>query len=81
MADQQALQILNCYYGHVGGAVEFFEAMKPDEEKTSNVIGQYFDSHPEAVKRIDNLNRLARDMGFKVEEVKALTIVLDTQDK
>jgi hypothetical protein len=33
LADQQALQILDRYYGHVGGATEFFEAMKPDDKK------------------------------------------------
>jgi len=33
LADQQALQILDLYYGHVGGATEFFEAMKPDDKK------------------------------------------------
>ena len=76
LADQEALQILGCYYGHVGGAAEFFEAMKPDEKKRGNVFGHYFASHPEALQRIDNLHRFAREFNLAVEEVLALPEVL-----
>ncbi len=31
--DEKALQVLNCFYGHVGGAAEFFNAMTPDDKK------------------------------------------------
>jgi Zn-dependent protease with chaperone function len=77
LADRQALQILGCYYGHVGGATEFFEAMKPDKKKRSNVFGHYFASHPEAVQRIDNLHRFAGEFNLAVEEVLALPEVLN----
>ncbi len=77
LADQQALHILGCYYGHVGGATEFFEAMKPDDREKSNVLGHYFASHPEAVQRINNLHRLASEMNLAVEEVLPLPAVLD----
>lgn len=80
IADQQAMQILNCYYGHVGGATEFFEAMQPDGRETTKLIGQYFTSHPEAVKRIDNLHRLTRDLRYNVSEVLPLSVVLAPQD-
>lgn len=79
MADKQALQTLNCSYGHVGGATEFFEAMKPDDDKSSNVFGHYFSSHPEAVERINNLHRLAEELNLAVEAVLPLPEVLDIQ--
>lgn len=76
MADQQALQTLGCYYGHVGGATEFFEAMKPDEKDKVITVGHYFDSHPEAVERIENLHRLARELGLDDGKVLELPTVL-----
>jgi Zn-dependent protease with chaperone function len=80
LADQQALQVLSCYYGHVGGATEFFEAMKQDDKKRNKAFGHYFSSHPEAVQRINNLHRLATKLNLVVEEVLELPVVLDTQD-
>jgi len=79
LADQQALQILDCYYGHVGGATEFFEAMKPDEKGKGNVFGHYFSSHPEAVQRINSLHLLASEMNLAVGEVLPLPAILDPQ--
>ena len=80
MADEQALHVLGCYYGHAGGATEFFEAMKPDGDKSSNVFGHYFSSHPEAVARINNLHRLAGEMNLTVEKVRPLPAVLVSQE-
>ncbi|OEU47268.1 MAG: hypothetical protein BA866_07620 [Desulfobulbaceae bacterium S5133MH15] len=80
MADEQALQVLGCYYGHAGGATEFFEAMKPDGDKNSNVFGHYFSSHPEAVERINNLHRLAGEMNLTVKKVLPLPAVLVSQE-
>ncbi|OEU55966.1 MAG: hypothetical protein BA862_08800 [Desulfobulbaceae bacterium S3730MH12] len=80
MADEQALQVLGCYYGHAGGATEFFEAMKPDGDKNSNVFGHYFSSHPEAVERINNLHRLAGKMNLPVKKVLPLPAVLVSQE-
>jgi Zn-dependent protease with chaperone function len=65
LADTSALEILVCRYGHAGGATEFFEAMKPDED--GNKIGLYFSSHPEAVQRIDNLLNISNDQGIRSE--------------
>ncbi len=80
LADQQALQILDCYYGHVGGATEFFEAMTPDHENRTKVLGHYFSSHPEAVQRVNNLHHQATVQNFAVKEVVALPAVLNTKD-
>jgi len=75
-ADRQALLTLNFYYGHVGGASEFFEAVQPDATKKSHLIGHYFASHPEAAARIDNLHRLARDLNLDVQDLRPLPSVL-----
>ncbi len=80
LADRQALQVLGCYYGHAGGATEFFEAMKPDDETGGNVFGHYFSSHPEAVERINNLHRLAGEMNLTIEKVLPLPAVLVSQE-
>lgn len=79
LADRQALQILDCSYGHVGGATEFFEAMKPDNEKKTNALGHYFTSHPEAVQRINDLHYQATLQNFTVKEVLALPSILSGQ--
>ena len=77
LADEQALQTLACYYGHAGGATEFFEAMKTRDVKILPGVGHYFSSHPEAVERIDNLHRLTQEQHFAVEAVLPLPVVLD----
>ncbi len=79
MADQQALLALNCYYGHVGGATEFFEAMKLKDKKANNVLGHYFDSHPQAVQRINDIKRLTYELNLKVDKVMVLPSILDSK--
>ncbi len=71
-ADTTALQILNCRYGHAGGATEFFEAMKKDERAKLKGFSHYFASHPEVQARIDNINRLIEQAGMKRGEVTRL---------
>lgn len=68
-ADGKALQVLNCLYGHAGGATEFFEALKKDEGESSSGMSHYFASHPELQTRIDNLNRAIKEMQLKIEPV------------
>ena len=63
-ADDKALEILNCRYGHAGGATEFFEAMKNDERATRDGFSHHFASHPELQQRIDNINHLVDRMGL-----------------
>ncbi|MCI5208558.1 MAG: peptidase M48 [Candidatus Electrothrix sp. ATG2] len=73
LADQLALATLNCFYGHVGGATEFFEAMQEESgEQQGRGISGYFASHPEAVQRISKLRRQALASGFAVRETVPL---------
>lgn len=71
-ADETALQALNCFYGHVGGAAEFFEAIMNEEKLFNNKAMHYFASHPEIQRRIDDLNRLAISMGLQSGDVVEL---------
>ena len=64
-ADNVALQILNCHYGHVGGASEFFEAMQEDERVDESGFSHYFATHPAIRQRIETLQQLIRQHGYR----------------
>ncbi|WP_339132970.1 MAG: M48 family metallopeptidase [Candidatus Electrothrix sp. GW3-4] len=76
LADRQALETLNCFYGHVGGATEFFVAMQEEVGEQGRGIGRYFASHPEAVQRINALRSLTRASGFAVQAPAPLPTTL-----
>ncbi|MCI5161050.1 MAG: peptidase M48 [Candidatus Electrothrix sp. AX5] len=78
LADKLALETLNCFYGHVGGATQFFEAMQEETGEQGRGIGGYFASHPEAVQRINALRRLAAASGFAVRKTAPLPKALVT---
>ena len=63
-ADAAALHTLNCHYGHVGGATEFFEHMVALGRERDWAFIHYFSSHPEARERIAALAELARSSGY-----------------
>lgn len=65
-ADTIGLDILNCYYGHVGGAMEFFNSIT--KYGKNSIIAKYFASHPPTIDRIKNLNNLIKQKGYKVEK-------------
>lgn len=64
-ADNAALDILHCHYGHVAGASEFFEALRAQDEEPALGINHYFASHPELQARIDNLRQRAAERGYR----------------
>jgi len=69
-ADAFALAELNCYYGHVGGAVDLFEKL-PEPAGPASVT-HYFASHPANRKRISDLKKLAREKGYSEDSPKPL---------
>ena len=71
-ADEFAQDILNCHYGHVAGATDFFRNIS--KEHDPGVFGHYFASHPENRRRIAHLENRARLLGFRGQEKKALDI-------
>ena len=66
-ADTTALHALNCHYGHVGGATEFFELIAEPEVEQDWTVMHYFSSHPEAQKRVDDLRELAESQGYPAQ--------------
>jgi len=71
-SDEYAQDVVNCYYGHVAGATDFFENIP--KEKDPGKFGHYFASHPENKRRIANLEERARLNGFRIEQKKSLDI-------
>ena len=65
-ADATALEVLNCHYGHVGGATELFEIIASPADDLDFPLTHYFSSHPEARHRIDAINALIRAKGYRV---------------
>jgi len=63
-ADEVALEALNCAYGHVEGAVDFFSRIP--EERDPGIFGHYFSSHPENTRRITHLQDLTAARGYKL---------------
>ena len=53
-ADKLGLEILNCAYGHIGGADEFFLTLLQYDD--SNAIKNLFGSHPLLQDRIKKIN-------------------------
>ena len=71
-ADEFALDTVNCFYGHVAGATDFFQ--KIPKAQDPGVFGHYFASHPENQRRIDHLESRSRLSGFRSQEKKPLDI-------
>lgn len=67
-ADEYALEVMNCHYGHVGGSTKFFEHLRDNNQMPE--ILKYYSTHPSDQKRIDDLNTLAIKKNFKVNSVK-----------
>ena len=64
-ADATALRALNCHYGHVAGATEFFENIAEPGDGFDFSVTHYFSSHPEAKQRINDLRELSGQLGFR----------------
>ncbi len=71
-ADETALEILNCYYGHVGGATELFEALQQLKGTWDFGMLHYFDTHPELQKRIDAIHQLSKKQGYAEDKTRTL---------
>ncbi len=61
-ADLYAVELMHCYYGHVGGATDFFDHL-PEDAPLS-----LYRSHPETQKRIRNIERYIKDRGYKAHK-------------
>ncbi len=73
-ADEFGVTAVNCFYGHMSGAVDYFEKMKRTEDPVR--FGQYVASHPQMVERIQHILDFGRGKGFTMGLKKALPVGL-----
>jgi predicted Zn-dependent protease len=71
LADANALRILQCRYGHVGGATEFFEALRARDGEAP-AFAHYLATHPSMTARIDALQLSIREAGLRSGAVRPL---------
>lgn len=66
MADLWALDLLNRRYGHIGGAIDFFEKMAKKEKKGRFLY--FFATHPYPQSRVRALKEQIQSKGYLVKE-------------
>jgi predicted Zn-dependent protease len=64
-ADSYALHMLNCVYGHVGGATEFFTML--EEEFSTGRVQSFFSTHPMNAQRVNDLEEERVRNGYLIE--------------
>lgn len=69
-ADEFALETINCAYGHVAGAVDFFKKISKGQDPGK--FGHYFASHPENLRRISHIEHIIQSRGFRLAKRKPL---------
>lgn len=69
-ADTFGLDALNCTFGHVAGAADFFTEMSEDQDPGR--WGHYFASHPENLRRIVHLEKRIQDRGYSTGSLTPL---------
>ena len=60
-SDDEGIQVLNSYYGHVQGATSLFEVLKHENEDKYFHVPQFLSSHPDTQYRIKYLKELAEE--------------------
>jgi len=70
-ADAKALRILQCRYGHVGGATEFFASLRK-QDGDAPALAHYLASHPSMAARIEALQAAMRQSGLRSGQVVPL---------
>lgn len=70
-ADEYALELLNCYYGHTGGATDFFRKLGEAVTEPGKYL-QYLSTHPLTEKRIAYIEAYSRARGFPVHPTQPL---------
>ena len=77
--DEFALEVINCTYGHVGGAAVFFN--KLSQEEHIGRLGHYFSTHPQNQKRIAHLKDYSRSHGFSEKGLRELSLPVNPKDR
>ena len=63
-ADLYAVDLMNCYYGHVGGSTDFFKHLPKDSS------GSLFSTHPGTIKRIEIIEKYIKEKQYEKREIK-----------
>ncbi len=69
-ADEAGIELLVAAYGHAGGAMEFFEAIR--EKHSQNAFVEFFSTHPNPEKRIAHLQELIKIRGYATSRVQPI---------
>ncbi len=77
-ADAFALATLHCRYGHVGGAVDFFEKLA--ELGDTGPVGHFFSTHPRNRKRIAHLEAFRKANGYPLGPLRPLPEALSPEE-
>lgn len=75
MADAYGLDCLNHYYGHVGGAFDFYNELLKNHGDTWFQKIDFHKSHPLNQERIDFLKGLIKEKGYTEGEKKEIAFV------
>lgn len=75
-ADAAALSIIQCYYGHTGGAEVFFQSMLQQE---NSKLPSWFDSHPKLALRLQTLNEQRQQQGYLLAPVTPLPVLFQRE--
>lgn len=70
MADLFALDLLNKKYGHVAGAIDFFEKLVKEDKRIRLLY--YFATHPHPTDRVKALEKRIHSKGYLINEKKPL---------
>ncbi len=71
-ADTVGLRILQCTYGHVNGATDFFVHMPTSQDPGQ--LGHYFASHPDNRQRVNDILQLIQKNEFHKEALTSLAM-------
>jgi Zn-dependent protease with chaperone function len=66
-ADDFALNVLHCRYGHVGGAIDLIDKLTTD--KDAELMGHYFSTHPQSKERISHIKAYSRSHNFSIAPI------------
>lgn len=72
-ADAFGLMLVEAEFGHVAGATDFFEKLPAPDTALERTLASYLATHPLSKDRIEEMERLAEEKGWKTEgETSAL---------
>ncbi len=63
-ADQTGLAAIYQHYGHINGATQFFEKISEQGAEKDSRFAEFFATHPNSRKRIDDIRNTANHLGW-----------------